>query len=93
MQHPVPEVLGSGSLEEFVGYLIGVRFQPKNCSFFQGGAWCCYICVVIFLGGILWMDECLEDGRNEEVFLRILHRPSGGGRRDTRSGTPPTWIG
>lgn len=68
MQHPVPEVLGSGSLEEFVGYLIGVRFQPKNCSFFQGGAWCCYV-LLFFGGGILWMDECLEDGRNEDFFL------------------------
>lgn len=68
MQHPVPEVLGSGSLEEFVGYLIGVRFQPKNSSFFKGVhgvVMCCYF----FGGGILWMDECLEDGRNEEFFF------------------------
>lgn len=58
MQHPVPEVLGSGSLEEFVGYLIGVRFQPKNCSFFQGGAWCCYIYVLLFFwgGSCGWMN-------------------------------------
>ena len=33
----------------FVGYLIGVWFQPRNCSFFKGGAWCCY--VLLFFGG------------------------------------------
>lgn len=50
MRHPVPEVLGSGSLEEFVGYLIGVRFQQRNSSFFKGvhGV---VVYVLLFFGG------------------------------------------
>lgn len=47
---------------------LGCGFNQETVVFLKvvhGVVMCCY-----FLGaGILWMDECLEDGRNEEVFF------------------------
>ena len=74
---------------------LGCGFNKETLVFLRGCMVLLYMCCY-FLGGRDlvdgWMLGKWQKWRG--FFVKILHRSSGGGRWDTRSGTPPTgdWM-